>query len=146
MTRVHQPAFLALGMLLMAGGCQQDMTRPAPAAPAAQAVAAPAARFDGVYRGTFRLTRNSGQCGATVIQRTMSVANGQARVVYDTDQGFSASGAVNDDGRFELVGRGASAIIRIQGQIQGNQAIGTFESRNCGYDIHLSRGTEGRRI
>ncbi|MCW8085533.1 hypothetical protein [Sabulicella glaciei] len=76
----------------------------------------------------------------------MTVTNGQARLVYDVDQGFSASGTVDDSGRFELIGRGASAIVRIEGRISGNDARGVFESRSCGYDVHLSRPADGRRL
>lgn len=145
MRRVHQSAFLLLAALLASTGCQQDMAVPGPTTPAASSVASPMARFDGTYRGTFRLTRDGGRCGAAAIQRIMTVTNGQARVVYDVDQGFSASGTVDDGGRFELIGRGASAIVRIEGRILGNDARGLFESRNCGYDVHLSRPADGRR-
>lgn len=85
------------------------------------------------------MTRDGGQCGDAVIQRVMVVRNGTATMLYNRNANLSATGAVDAAGRFEMAG-GAGTVVRISGRIDGDRALGQFESRNCSYDVDLRRG------
>lgn len=109
-------------------------------APPGQPTAAPApGAFDGTYRGTLRLTRNAdGQCGDAVIQRTVTVANSHARIVYNPSRGRAAVGTVRPDGSFTLVGE-TSGSVEITGRIEGDALTGRFNSDICTYEVALRK-------
>lgn len=117
-----------LCMLAAGAGC----------APAGQPAAAVGA-FDGTYRGTLRLTRNAdGACGDAAIQRTVTIANGHARILYNPSRGRAAVGTVRPDGSFTLVGE-TSTSVEITGRIEGDALTGRFDSETCTYDVALRK-------
>lgn len=130
MTGLKGYAAIAIAVALGAGCAPQ-------AGPGATA-AAPSP-FDGTYSGRLTLTRNAdGQCGDAVIQRTLTVSGGHARIVYNPGRGRSAAGTVRPDGSFTLVGETVTSV-QIRGRIEGNGLTGTFNSDTCTYDVALRK-------
>jgi len=116
------------------GACQQDVQ------PVASGSAPIAGNFDGIYRGTFTLTHNgSGQCGSTVINRTMTVRANSGSLAFNPSQGFVATGMIREDGSFSLIGQTVGRVT-IAGRIENGTVNGTFDSNQCKYDVALRRG------
>jgi len=127
-------ALILIGAVSL-GACQQDVQ------PVASGSAPVAGNFDGTYRGTFTLTHNgSGQCGSTVINRTMTVRANSATLPFNPSQGFVATGMIREDGSFSLIGQTVGRIT-IAGLIQNGMVSGTFDSNQCKYDVALRRAS-----
>jgi len=130
MTGYKGCAAIGVVVALMAG-CAPPANPPATAA-------GPGA-FDGTYSGPVTLTRNADcQCGDAVIHRTLTVAGGHARIVYNPGRGRAAAGTVRPDGSFTLVGETVTSV-QIRGRLEGNALTGTFNSDTCSYDIALRK-------